>query len=123
MFYRKFQDLELSALGLGCMRLPCIDGKEENPDMAATQEMVDYAMANGINYYDTAWGYHYGKSETVIGEALSNMTGAAFILRPNSPATIIQTLQSTRRSSKNSLRSAESIISISISSITSLKAT
>ena len=85
MFYRKFQDLELSALGLGCMRLPCIDGKEENPDQAATQEMIDYAMANGINYYDTAWGYHYGKSENVVGEALSKHDRSKFYLATKFP--------------------------------------
>ena len=85
MIYKKFQDLELSALGLGCMRLPCIDGKEENPDQAATQEMVDYAMAGGINYYDTAWGYHYGKSESVIGEALSKHDRSKFYLASKFP--------------------------------------
>ena len=71
MYYNDFKDLKLSALGLGCMRLPCINNEEANPDQAATQEMIDYALAHGINYYDTAWGYHYGKSESVVGEALS----------------------------------------------------
>ncbi|MBR0309107.1 MAG: aldo/keto reductase [Mogibacterium sp.] len=71
MYYNKFKDEELSGLGFGCMRLPTIDGKEENPDPVASAEMVDYAMAHGVNYYDTAWGYHYEKSESVLGEALS----------------------------------------------------
>ena len=71
MYYNKFKDLELSALGLGCMRLPCIDGVDANPDVPAVQEMVDYAIANGINYFDTAWGYHGGNSESVMGEVLS----------------------------------------------------
>ena len=71
MYYNKFQDLELSALGMGCMRLPCIDGDDARPDAEAVQEMVDYAMANGVNYYDTAWGYHNGNSETVLGKALA----------------------------------------------------
>ena len=62
MFYNKFQDIELSALGMGCMRLPVIDSDDSRPDEAAVCEMVDYAMANGINYYDTAWGYHGGNS-------------------------------------------------------------
>ena len=66
MYYNDFKDLKLSALGLGCMRLPVIDGDETRPDPAAVQEMVDYAMANGINYYDTAWGYHGGNSESVV---------------------------------------------------------
>ena len=70
MIYRKFQDMELSALGFGAMRLPVIDGKDSQIDEAATQRMVDEAMAQGINYYDTAWGYHEGNSEIVMGKAL-----------------------------------------------------
>ena len=38
---------------------------------AAAEEMVDCAMANGVNYYDTAWGYHNGNSEIALGKALS----------------------------------------------------
>ena len=58
MIYKEFQDLQLSALGMGAMRLPVIDGKDDQIDEAAACEMVDYAFKNGINYYDTAWGYH-----------------------------------------------------------------
>ena len=63
MLYKKFQDLELSALGMGAMRLPTVEGKDGEIDEQATFEMVDIAMASGINYYDTAWGYHNGNSE------------------------------------------------------------
>ena len=56
MYYNDFHDLKLSGLGLGCMRLPCIDGDESRPDPAKVQEMIDYAIANGVNYFDTAWG-------------------------------------------------------------------
>ena len=85
MYCNSFKDLKLSALGLGCMRLPCINNEEANPDQAATQEMVDYAMANGINYYDTAWGYHYGKSESVLGEALSKHNHDDFYIATKFP--------------------------------------
>lgn len=70
MVYKDFQGLKLSALGLGAMRLPVIDGRDGQIDEKATEEMVDYAMAQGINYYDTAWGYHEGHSETVMGKCL-----------------------------------------------------
>ena len=85
MYYNDFKDLKLSGLGLGCMRLPCIDGDDSRPDPQAVQEMVDYAMANGINYYDTAWGYHAGNSETVIGEALSKYDRSSYYLTSKFP--------------------------------------
>ena len=71
MIYKNFQDLRLSALGMGAMRLPVRNGNDADIDTAATEEMVAYAMEQGINYYDTAWGYHNGNSETVMGKALS----------------------------------------------------
>ena len=40
-------------------------------DEAAAEEMGDCAMANGVNYYDTAWGYHNGNSEIALGKALA----------------------------------------------------
>ena len=54
MIHKKFQDVKLSALGLGAMRLPLLDGDDSKIDEPAVMEMVDYAMKHGINYYDTA---------------------------------------------------------------------
>ena len=85
MYYKKFQNIELSALGLGCMRLPVIDGDDSKPDAAAVEEMVAYAMRNGINYYDTAWGYHSGNSETVMGSALAKYPRESFYLASKFP--------------------------------------
>ena len=85
MYYNDFKDLKLSGLGLGCMRLPCIDDDDSRPDPAVVQEMVDYAMASGINYYDTAWGYHDGNSEIVIGEALAKYDRDSFCLASKFP--------------------------------------
>ena len=56
MIYKDFQDIKLSSLGLGAMRLPVIDGDDSRIDEEASMEMVAYAMEQGINYYDTAWG-------------------------------------------------------------------
>lgn len=72
MIYNEFQGEQLSALGLGCMRLPVIDGDDSRPDYEKTAEMVDYALEHGINYYDTAWGYHAGNSELAVANALKN---------------------------------------------------
>ena len=66
MLYNRFKDLDLSALGMGCMRLPVLDGDDARIDQAALEEMVACAMAAGINYYDTAWGYHGGNSEVAV---------------------------------------------------------
>ena len=85
MYYCDFKDLKLSALGMGCMRLPVIDGEDSKPDLAAVQEMVDYAMASGINYYDTAWGYHGENSESTIGEALSKYDRSSYYLATKFP--------------------------------------
>lgn len=85
MIYRKFQDLELSALGMGAMRLPVIDGNDSVIDEAAVNEMVAYAMKQGINYYDTAWGYHNGNSELVMGRALAKYPRESFYLATKFP--------------------------------------
>ncbi|MCM1040176.1 MAG: aldo/keto reductase [Roseburia sp.] len=85
MVYRDFQDLKLSALGLGAMRLPVINGDDANVDAAAVQEMVAYAIEHGVNYFDTAWGYHNGNSETVMGKALSAYPRERFYLADKFP--------------------------------------
>lgn len=85
MIYRKFQDLQLSALGMGAMRLPVVDGNDAVIDEPAAVEMVDYAMAHGVNYYDTAWGYHNGQSELVMGRALKRHPREKFYLATKFP--------------------------------------
>ncbi len=85
MIYKNFQDKKLSALGLGCMRLPCVDNVNENIDMETTKKMVAYAMEQGVNYYDTAWGYHEGNSEIAIGEALKEYPRDRFYLADKFP--------------------------------------
>lgn len=85
MVYRDFQDLKLSALGMGAMRLPVVDGDDAKIDKEKTAEMVAYAMEHGINYYDTAWGYHSGNSELVMGEILSRYPRESFYLASKFP--------------------------------------
>ena len=85
MLYRDFKGLSLSRLGFGAMRLPCVDGDDATPDQAAVNEMVDYALEQGINYFDTAWGYHGGQSEVVLGRALARHPRDSYYLADKFP--------------------------------------
>ncbi|MDE6709059.1 MAG: aldo/keto reductase [Oscillospiraceae bacterium] len=85
MIYRNFQDIKLSNLGMGTMRLPIIEGKFDEIDEKATAEMVEYALKNGVNYFDTAWGYHDGMSEIAVGKALSKYPRESFYLATKFP--------------------------------------
>lgn len=85
MIYRDFQNIKLSGLGLGMMRLPVIDGNDSQVDEIKAAEMIDYAMKNGINYYDTAWGYHNGNSEITAGKLLSKYPRESYCLASKFP--------------------------------------
>lgn len=85
MIYKDFQDLKLSSLGMGAMRLPVVNGDDSVIDQDAVEKMVAYAMEKGINYYDTAWGYHNGHSEVSIGKALSAYPREDFYLATKFP--------------------------------------
>ena len=85
MIYNDFCGKKLSALGMGCMRLPCLDGDNTKIDMEQTARMVAYALENGINYFDTAWMYHGGKSESAMGEVLSAYPRESYYLASKFP--------------------------------------
>ena len=83
MIYNKFQDKQISALGMGCMRLPVdANGKIDDCQVA---EMFDYAIEKGINYFDTAWGYHGGQSEIAVGKALKRYNRDQFYIADKFP--------------------------------------
>ena len=85
MIYNDFQGLKLSAIGMGNMRLPVLDGNDNNIDVDAAKEMIAFCMNSGINYYDTAYGYHGGNSELVVGQLLKNYERSSFYLASKFP--------------------------------------
>lgn len=86
MIYKEFQGEKLSALGFGAMRLPLVSGEADAPvDEQLVHEMVDYAMSHGINYFDTAYPYHGGTSELILGRALSRYPRESYNLATKFP--------------------------------------
>ncbi|MBE6996545.1 MAG: oxidoreductase [Ruminococcaceae bacterium] len=84
MIYKTFQGLQLPALGFGCMRLPGGYGNAD-VDVEETRRMIRCAFDHGVNYFDTAWGYHDGRSETVLGELLSEYPRESYFLADKFP--------------------------------------
>lgn len=86
---KQFKNIEISRLGLGNMRLPCKTPikREANPliDYNKAQELVDMAYENGVNYFDTAYMYHAGKSEKFIGQALKKYPRESYYLADKLP--------------------------------------
>ena len=91
---RKFKDLSVPLLGFGCMRLPM---RGEEVDMNELEKMVEYAMQYGANYFDTAYMYVDGKSETAMGKVLSNYKREDIILADKSPAMYMKSKDDVKR--------------------------
>lgn len=82
---KKFREIEVSSLGLGCMRLPKLNPDNEAIDFERAQEIVDYAYEHGVNYFDTAYPYHGGESEVFVGKALAKYPRNSFYVATKMP--------------------------------------
>ena len=85
MIQRTFHELNVSGLGMGCMRFPLVNGNNAVVDEVAAGEMIHSLMEQGVNYYDTAWGYHEGTAEAVMGRLLSPFPRDSYFLASKFP--------------------------------------
>lgn len=91
MQYRYFTNdkLKVSLLGLGCMRFPIFNNDPSQIDREKAFEILDYALKNGINYFDTAYPYHGGKSEELVGDFFEKQDRNRFYLATKSPVWLV----------------------------------
>lgn len=89
MIYKPFQDLQLSRLGMGNMRLPTI-GERGPIDEKKAREIIEYTYEHGINYFDTAYRYHNGESERIVGKVLSQYPRDTWHLATKMPGHMMQ---------------------------------
>lgn len=94
---RKMENLgiETSLLGFGCMRFPILENGEINEPEA--EKMLDKAIAEGVNYIDTAYPYHGGKSEIVTGKILKKYDRDSFYLATKLPLWLVNSLEDVDR--------------------------
>ncbi len=89
MIYRDFKDgLKTSLLGMGCMRLTCLPGTQDEVDYELAEKVIDYAYQHGVNYFDTAYVYLNGNSERTIGKALSKYPRESYFIADKMPGMI-----------------------------------
>lgn len=85
MLKNDFLGEDVARLGFGAMRLPVIDGNTEAIDRKQLDEMVDAAIAAGVNYFDTAYPYHGGMSEIALSKSLSRYPHDSYLLATKYP--------------------------------------
>ena len=79
--------LTLPMLGFGTMRLPL---RKREIDLAATKKLFARALKSGVNYFDTAYFYHGGKSEICVGKILSQFPRDSFYLADKMPVRAVR---------------------------------
>jgi predicted aldo/keto reductase-like oxidoreductase len=93
----KIFDTPVSLLGFGCMRLPLKEEGKPDIDEEKAMAMIDYAYQHGVNYYDTAWFYHQGMSETFIGKAMKRYPRESFYMVSKMPGRLVESLDHAKQ--------------------------
>lgn len=89
MIYKPFQDMRLSHLGMGNMRLPTV--AERGPiDERKAREIIEYAYEHGVNYFDTAYRYHNGESEPFVSRVLRQYPRDSWYLATKMPGHMME---------------------------------
>ena len=104
--------IETSLLGFGCMRFPL--NAEGKIDEAKAEEMIDKAIAAGVNYIDTAYPYHDGASEPFVGKVMKKYQRDSFYLATKLPVWLVETAEDIDRILRSSLPDCRQIILIFI---------
>ena len=99
MEYRSMERLEErpSLLGFGCMRLPTVPDSNGVVDEAKTKEMIGRAIDAGVTYFDTAYPYHSGQSEKVLGRVMKNWDRKQYLLATKLPLWLIKSRDDVER--------------------------
>ncbi len=99
MEYRLMERLEErpSLLGFGCMRLPTVPDSNGVVDEAKTKEMIGRAINAGVTYFDTAYPYHSGQSEKVLGRVMKNWDRKQYLLATKLPLWLIKSRDDVER--------------------------
>lgn len=97
MEYRKYKTKQVSLLGFGCMRMPIIDNDNSKIDYDKASKLIDEAILNGINYFDTAYTYHGDTSESFIGKALSKYPRESYNLTTKMPPFRVKSIEDVDR--------------------------
>lgn len=104
--------VEVSAFGYGCMRLPmlpsAISPRGTEVDEKKAFELIDYALACGVNYFDSAYFYHKGVSEEIMGRALSRHPREQYLIATKMPGRIIESLDQAKQIFEGQLKKCKS---------------